>query len=134
MKFPNHTIIAIFIYLLTANSAFAQGVLDNQEYEVKIFERKRIGDPEKSKGIIVFKEESVSTSITNDNGFSPAKYSTTSKDGFATKIITFKGESKGKKDTLEWEGVVNGDEIEGTITRKRKGTIRTIYEFKGTLK
>ena len=51
-----------------------------------------------------------------------------------TKIITFKGESEGKKDIIEWEGTVNGDEIEGTATRKRKGTIRTIYEFKGTLK
>ena len=134
MKTLKYTTLIICSFLLIANCSFAQGVLDDQEFEVKIFEKKRIGDPEKSKGVLLFKEGKVGGNITHDNGFSPAKYTTTSKDGFITEIISFKGTTKGKKDILEFEGVVTGNEIEGTATRKRKGTIRTIYEFKGTLK
>ena len=132
-KLATKTLLVIAITLI-ASSSFAQGALDKQDFDIKIFERKRVGNAEKSKGTISFKEGKVSSSFSVENEFPDAEYKTTSKAGLMGDIVTFTGKSKGKKDILEWDGIVNGDEIEGSLTRTRKGTIRGIYDFKGTLK
>ena len=134
MKNLKYTTLFVLSLFFTTTQLLAQGALDKQVFNISIVEKNRMGDPKKLKGDISFNDGKIDASIIRENDFSKADYTTTEKSGMVTKIITFKGESEGKKDIIEWEGTVNGDEIEGTATRKRKGTIRTIYEFKGTLK
>ncbi|PCJ00162.1 MAG: hypothetical protein COB15_03240 [Flavobacteriales bacterium] len=128
------TITTLVLIAFIATTSFAQNTLDGKTFEIKIVEKKRMGDPKKMKGVILFEKGKVGGSISDDNGYSPAKYSTDSKDGLVSTFVNFTAEAKGKKDILSWEGIINGDEIEGTAIRKRKGEIRTIFEFKGTLK
>ncbi len=129
------TITTLLLLTLFTTASLAQkGSLDGQTFEIKIVEKKRIGDPKKLKGTILFDKGKVGGSISHENGFSPTEYTTTNKEGLASTFINFTGKAKGKKDILNWEGVVNGDEIEGTAIRKRKGEIRTIFEFTGSLK
>ena len=123
----------LFIAILTTTS-FAQNALDGKTFDVEIIEKKRIGDPKKMKGIIIFEKGKMGGTISHENGYSPAEYSTESKDGLVATFINFTAKAIGKKDALNWEGVINGNEIEGTAIRKRKGEIRTIFEFKGALK
>lgn len=131
------TILLLLLSICATTISFAQkekAVLDNQSFTIDLVEKNRMGKDEKTKDIISFDDGKISTKFSKDNGFPAAEYTTTSKQGLMGDIVTFKAESKGKKDTFVWEGVVNGDEIEGTATRERKGTIRTMYEFTGVLK
>ena len=125
-------ILLMSTYLTT--SCMAQGALDDKSFAIDLVEKNRMGKEEKMKDVIRFKAGKISTTFSIDNEFPDASYTTTSKDGLIGSIITFKAKSKGKKDTFVWEGIVNGDDIEGTATRERKGTIRTMYEFKGSIK
>jgi len=128
------TKISVVLLFMITSSVYAQEKLDGQHFEVKILEKNRVGQPDKMKDVIIFKNGTITAKFSKTNGFSDATYTTTSKDGMITEIITFKGSCKSKKDDLVWEGVVNGDEIEGTATRSKGATIKTIYEFKGSLK
>ena len=130
--------LTTIICLTITSACFAQkqkAVLDNQSFAIDIVEKNRITKKEKKmKDVINFKAGKISTKFSVDSDFPDAEYTTTSKSSMMGDLITFKAESKGKKDKFVWEGIVDGDEIEGTATRERKGTIRTMYEFKGTLK
>lgn len=128
------TLITLILITAISTISFAQNALDGKTFEIKITEKKRIGDPKKTKGVIIFDKGKIGGTISHDNGYSPAEYTTDSKDGLVSTFVNFTAKVKGKKDVLSWEGVINGDEIEGTAIRKRKGEIRTIFEFKGTLK
>ena len=128
----------ILLSLTLTSTLFAQdkkGELDGQSFTIDVVEKNRITKREdKMKDVISFKAGKITTKFSVDNGFPDAAYTTTSKDALMGTLISFKAESKEKKDTFIWEGVVNGDEIEGMVTRERKGEIRTMYEFTGTLK
>ncbi len=130
------TLIVLMSILFTSNciAQDEKSTIDGKSFTLKVVEKGRIGKDDKMSDVITFKDGKVSTKFSKDNGFPDATYTTESKDGFVSTIISFKGKCKGKKDNLSWEGVINGDEIEGTAIVKRKGAIRTIYEFKGVLK
>ena len=130
------TILILLISIGFTTNSFAQkekAILDGQSFKIDIVEKGRIGKDDKMTDIITFKDGKVSTKFSKDNAFTDAEYTTTSKDGMVSVVITFKGQAKGKKDIMNWEGIINGDDIEGTAIVKRKGAIRTIYEFTGTL-
>jgi len=108
--------------------------LDGKQFAVDIIEKGRIGKDDKMKDIIIFKDGKVSSTFSKNNKFNDAEYTIETKDGMMGVTIVFKGTGKNKKDKLLWEGYVNDDEIEGEAITRRKGTIRSIYQFKGKLK
>ncbi|PCJ22453.1 MAG: hypothetical protein COA97_13405 [Flavobacteriales bacterium] len=130
------SILFLLILLITTNCIAQEdkSTLDGKQYAIDIIEKGRIGKDDKMKDVIVFKGGKIYTKFSRDNGFPDAEYTTETKDGLIAITIYFKGSCKGKKDKLFWEGSISDNEIEGNAIRRRKGDIRTIYEFKGTLK
>ena len=128
------TILATIIITPNCVAQKEKAILDGQSFTIDIVEKNKIGKDDKMSDVISFKAGKVYTKFSRNNGYPDAEYTTTSKDGMITLIISFKGQTKGKKHLMNWEGIVNGEEIEGTAIVKKKGAIRTIYEFKGTQK
>ena len=131
------TILTLLVTILITSNSYAQkekSILDGQSFKIDIVEKNKIGKDDKMTDVIYFRAGKVYTKFSRNNGYPDAEYATTSKDGMMTLIINFKGECKGKKYIMNWEGIINGDDIEGSAIVMKKGTIRTIYKFKGTLK
>ncbi len=129
-------ILIVTIAIIFTTTCFSQkGKLDGQTFKIRVIEKNLVGKEHILKDEISFKDEKISTKFSTDNGFPDAKYTTESKDAMVTTLHNFKAESTNKKgDKLSWEGSVNADEIQGEASRERKGKIKTIYSFKGTLK
>lgn len=130
------TFLTLLVVIISTNcmAQKEKGILDGQSFKIAIIEKNKIGKDDKMTDVISFKEGKVYTKFSRNNGYPDAEYTTTSKDGMITLIISFKGQTKGKKYLMNWEGVVNGEDIEGTAIVKKKGAIRTIYEFKSSQK
>ena len=127
-------LLSILISSLNINAQDKKDPLEGKRFAVDIIEKGRIGKDDKMKDIIAFKDGKVSAQFSRNNKFSDAEYTIETKDGMMGVTIVFKGTGKNKKDKLVWEGYVSDEEIEGEAVTRRKGTIRSIYQFKGTLK
>ena len=127
-------LLVSLIISLNVNAQDKKDALEGKRFAVDIIEKGRIGKDDKMTDIIVFKDGKVSAKFSRDNKFTDAEYTIETKEGMMGVTIVFKGTGKNKKDKLLWEGYVSDDEIEGEAITRRKGTIRSIYQFKGKLK
>jgi hypothetical protein len=86
---------------------------------------------------IAFKGEKLSSKfMAAEHKFPAASYTASADSSEAGKEISFTAEctTTDKKNVLKWEGIVTGEEIEGTVLWESKGKKKKEYTFTGTLK
>lgn len=76
-----------------------------------------------------------SKTMTSVNHFPPALYTVTVDSSSTPPDVTFISEGKNPDgEDVKWEGIVTGDEIEGTAVISKKGKVKKEYAYTGTLK
>ena len=134
------TLMMMLVYLIS----FAQQVkkkplaLDGKVFAIEIFregkDKKWASDDLK----FMVGSKLKPAGIFGDWGFGAAcPYTCTTVDSIsASKIYQFDCESKpnDKGQTLVWNGTVNGDDVEGTVERLRKGKVVDSFTFSGSIK
>ena len=140
--FLSLSMLATAVFLSAAgNVALAQKkvkdkVLAGKIYTVEMAETtgKKVG--KKDNDEISFKSEKLNSKfITTSVHFPAAPYIVTVDSTSTPPDITFTSEGKNTEgEDIKWEGVITGDDIEGTAVVSKKGKVKREFSYTGTLK
>lgn len=133
--------IPFALLILSGSGAFAQtkqkDALDGKTFTVDVTEEKEGKSGTKTiTDEFFFKSSKFKAKIASDNGFTNNIYEATQDTMAADKPIEFSIETKDAEtqERFSCEGVVKGNQIEGTAYYIRKGKTKMTYTFTGQLK
>ena len=132
--FVSESIILLFaVFLLsitvTPGEAFAEDMLDNKMFVIKISEQGKEGESFDDE--LTFKEGTFFSSDCEQYGFGSAPYKATSEGKKTMFESTLVSENEGK---ALWNGTVDGDKISGTFVWSKEGQDPLNYSFEGSLR
>lgn len=134
-------ISVIFAFLAFNSKANAQAKqkdeLDGKIFTVEVTEEKEGKDPGKPYADeISFKSQKFRAKFATDAGFAANVYEATMDSTVAERPIEFSVETKlpDSQERFSCEGVVKGNQIEGTAYYMKKGKTKMTYKFTGELK
>ncbi len=102
------------------------GALDGKTFEVTI--REPSGKEETDR--LIFADGTFDSPACHEWGFSAVPYQTYTEDGSLHFTAEMTSDEEG---TIEWEGVVDGDEISGSYDWMKEGQDTITYSFSGTI-
>jgi hypothetical protein len=119
---------AIIVFLIAAPLQAAPGALDGKTFAAESGEKGKGPD---TKDTLIFHDGKMRSTACDAYGFGDGTY-TTMNHGTGT-MFQAKTESA-KEGTIEWNGMVTGDSIDGTFIWTKPGQKPITYWLKGNLK